>query len=233
MVHEKQSELESPMREPGIVFDFDGVLVDSESVHERALLAAAAKLGMTAIRDERPGRYVGLGDVEAFERIAAANGRQLSADEMTLLIAMKGVAFGAASNAGAIDAYPGAVALLREASAAGHPVAVCSGSRRDDIEPILESLGVLPLLATVVSADDVEKTKPDPAPYLLVADRLGLSPARCLALEDSPAGITAALAAGLRVHALCHTFGPERLAGAHRIHDGISGLTLAALLSGA
>src|SRR4051812_46849166 len=165
-------ELEWPMREPGIVFDFDGVLVDSEAVHERTLLAAAAKLGMTAIRGERPGRYVGLGDVEAFEQIAAANGRRLSAEDMELLIAMKGVAFGAAAEVGAIDAYPGAVSLVREAAAAGHPVAVCSGSRRDDIEPLLDSLGVLGLLATVVSADDVEKTKPDPAPYLLVASRL-------------------------------------------------------------
>ena len=110
------------------------------------------------------------------------------------------------------------------------PVAVCSGSHRGDIEPMLEGWDVLSLLQTLVSADDVDKTKPDPAPYLLAAARLSLDPARCVAIEDSPAGIAAARAAGFRVHAVCHTFERARLGDAHQVHDHISELSLDSIL---
>jgi beta-phosphoglucomutase len=219
------------MGERAVVFDFDGVLADSESAHEEALVAASAKLGLTVIRNEIPGRYVGLGDVEAFERIAADNGVRLNEENMRLLIALKGVAFASRAHVGAAPAYPGSLELLRSVHDAGIPVAVCSGSRRDDIEPMLESMGILPLLRTVVSADDVEKTKPDPSPYLLTAERLGLPPARCIAIEDSPAGITAALTAGYRVHAVCHTFERAQLSAAHHTHACIADLTLDLLLA--
>jgi beta-phosphoglucomutase len=229
-VYRLQSPKLGPMPARAIVFDFDGVLVDSEAVHERALLDAAAALGMTPPRGHRPGRYVGLGDVEAFALVARACGRELSPEELRRGIAIKGEAFARAIRSGSIPAYLGAVELLREAVAAV-PVAVCSGSRLADIEPVLRALGVLELLATVVSADDVERTKPDPAPYRLVVQRLGLDAPQCAAIEDSPAGIASARGAGLRVHAVCHTFERDRLAGAHHLHARIADLSVEWLLA--
>lgn len=213
-----------------IVFDFDGVLVDSEAVHERALLDAAAALGITPPRDDRPGRYVGLGDVEAFAMVARARGRELTPEELRRGITIKGEAFARAARSGSIPPYPGAVDLLR-AVATVVPVAVCSGSRLADLEPVLRALGVSELLATVVSADDVPRTKPDPAPYRLVVQRLGLDASQCAAIEDSPAGISSARGAGLRVHAVCHTFERDRLAGAHYLHASIAELSVERLLA--
>jgi HAD superfamily hydrolase (TIGR01509 family) len=214
-----------------IVFDFDGVLADSEAAHEQALVESAATLGLNVVRNDRPGRYVGVGDVEAFERIAADNRTELTPEQIRTLIGHKGAAFARLAHGGTVRTYPGSTELLHAVHARGIPVAVCSGSRRDDIVPMLEAMGLLPLLATVVSADDVERTKPDPAPYLLTAARLSLPPSKCTAIEDSPAGIAAALAAGFRVHAVCHTFARDRLSGAHHIHAAATDLTLDHLLA--
>jgi beta-phosphoglucomutase len=208
-----------PLR--AIVFDFDGVLVDSEAAHGAGLAAAAAALGME-IRGERPDWYVGLGDHECFERIARANGRVPDAGLIADLVARKAEAFCRLSREGRISAYPGSFELLR--SAAGRvPVAVCSGSHRRDIEPLLERHRASGLLSALVAADDVARTKPDPEPYLLAAKRLGVRPPDCVAIEDSPAGIASAVGAGLRVHAVCHSFPRERLGAAHHVHACIRG----------
>ncbi|MEX2218215.1 MAG: HAD family phosphatase [Phycisphaerales bacterium] len=219
------------MPERAVVFDFDGVIVDSEAAHEEALVAAAGKVGLSVIRDEQPGRYAGLGDAEAFERIGAANGQRLSEETMRVLIALKGVAFSAIAQTGAIRAYPPTLSLMRALADAGVPTGVCSGSHADDVEPLLESLELLPLVRAVVTADDVKRTKPDPEGYLLAASRLGVPPARCVAVEDSPAGIEAAAAAGYRVVAVCHTFSRERLGGAHEVCERIDDLTVESLLA--
>jgi beta-phosphoglucomutase len=204
---------------PGaIVFDFDGVLVDSEAAHGAALAAAGESMALC-----QPGPphdwYIGLGDVECFRRMAEAGGRTLSEADIALLIERKAEAFAAECRAGNVNVFPGAVELVR-AAAEEAPIAVCSGSRRRDILPILETLGLVNLLRTVVTAEDVARTKPDPLPYLLTAERLGVPPGGCVAIEDSPAGVAAAVAAGYgRVHAVCHTFSRNRLAAAHHIHQ--------------
>jgi beta-phosphoglucomutase len=203
-----------------IVFDFDGVIADSEACHGQALATAAAALGLT-IHDPNPAWYVGLGDTECFERIALANRRSLTPDSLHIFKHHKAAAFADLSRAGHIVPYPGALELVR-AAAARMPIAVCSGSRRGDIEPILAAHDLLGLLATLVTADDVPRTKPDPAPYLLTAQRLNVPPADCLAIEDSPAGIAAARTAGCQVHAVCHNFPRERLSQAHHIHPCIA-----------
>lgn len=217
-------------RAEAIVFDFDGVLVDSEAVHGRALAAAAELLGLRA-PEGRADWYIGLGDVACFERMAHASGRSLTPGDLALLTVRKGEAFASMRARGEVGAFPGAMELLRTAAGA-LPIAVCSGSHRTDIEPILAASGVLGLLSAMVTADDVLRTKPDPASDLMTAERLGIAPSRCIAIEDSPSGIAAARAAGYRrIHAICHTFSPERLADADVCHTCIAELTLAELVT--
>jgi beta-phosphoglucomutase len=212
-----------------IVFDFDGVLVDSEAAHGEALGAAGAALGLSSPVD-RPGWYIGLGDAECFRQMAVFSGRKLTPLDLDLLMTRKALHFGRQCRAGRIAAFPGSIALVHAAAEVA-PIAVCSGSRRTEILPILEMLGLADLLSALVTADDVARTKPDPMPYLLTAARLSISPSACIAIEDSPAGIAAALAAGYRrIHAVCHTFEPARLAQAHQIHHSTEGMSVAELV---
>ena len=97
------------------------------------------------------------------------------------------------------------------------PVAVVSSAFRREIEPILRGAGLDGHVRFVVGAEDVERAKPDPAPYLLALDRLGLAdrPGAAVAIEDTEAGVASARAAGLHVVAVDGTMPRERLAAAH------------------
>lgn len=94
---------------------------------------------------------------------------------------------------------PGAQALLHDVKAAGLPLAICTSTQRQRAEEHLAHAAFLPLLDALVTRDDVANPKPHPEPYLLAAERLGVNPADCLALEDSPAGVRSAAAAGMAV----------------------------------
>lgn len=210
---------------PAIVFDFDGIIVDSEPAHCRSIEAALASLGLGFPHKQEYGRYIGRGDREVMAEVAAEQGRAVTAQEMERLVATKSRAFLDLAQSGFIRAYPGAIELVRAAAEAG-PAAVCSGSERAIVEPVLDSLGLIGLLRTVVTANDVPKPKPDPAGYRLALLRLGAEPSEAVAIEDSPTGIRAARAAGLWVYGVCHSFPRERLSEAHVTHGRISELTL-------
>lgn len=213
-----------------VVFDFDGVIVDSEPLHERACLVAARSEGMTFTHEDFVARCIGHGDRLAFDAIARLNTREPDADLIARLCERKTGAFLELLLEEAPAPHAGSVELIHAAAARG-PIAVCTGSRRDEVEPILDRLGVLDLLTTLVTADDVERTKPDPAPYALAARRLETPPTACVAIEDTPTGIASALAAGLRVLGVAQTLPRERLSEAHRVADALAFLTLDEILS--
>jgi HAD superfamily hydrolase (TIGR01509 family) len=99
-------------------------------------------------------------------------------------------------------ALPGALDLVRGLQRTDIPIAVCSSSRRNWVETCLQKLGIFDAFAVIVTGGDVENGKPAPDIYLLSAERLGLDPAVCLAIEDAPAGIESASAAGMTVWAV-------------------------------
>ena len=213
----------------GIIFDFDGVVVDSEPLHQRAVLATVEPMGLGFPPEAFMERFAGLGDRACFSAIAAYHGCVLDNTELHLLRDRKIEAFCALVEADCPEPIPGVVDLIRDAAAAG-PVGVCSGSRHAEVVPILRAIGVLDLLGTVVTADDVAVTKPDPEPYLLSAQRLGVEPARCAAVEDTPTGIASALSAGLRVAAVASTLPADRLTDATRVFPSINEINIADLL---
>lgn len=213
-----------------IVFDFDGVLVDSEPMHEAALRAAVRKLGLDFTHDDYMARYVGFDDRDAFAAIATDHERRLTDQERTSLMQWKAEAIDAALARGEPRLWPGSAELVTSVSRLA-PTAICSGALRTEIEPILRAAGLSDRFQTIVTADDVAKAKPDPTGYLLAAELLNLPPAQCIAIEDTPTGIDAAKAAGYTVIAVEHTFPAEQLGSADVIVESTALLSAEQLLA--
>lgn len=216
---------------PAIVFDFDGVIVDSEPVHEAALLEAARTLGMSFSHRDYLDELIGYDDRDFYPALCRLNGRRPTAAEFASFFAHKKPAVRRALEGGAARPYDGSIALARAAADRGVPLAICSGALRDEIEVVLDRLGIASLFATIVSADEVVRSKPDPEGYALAASRLGVAPSSCVAIEDTPTGCKAALAAGLRVIAVGHSL-PEDVfpAGVERFAESSQDLRLDEIL---
>ncbi len=132
-----------------------------------------------------------------------------------------------------IPVFDGARELVR-ALGAEVPLAIASGARHEEIETILTGLGLRDAFQAIVGAEDAERTKPDPAPYLEAARRLaartpGLGPAECVAFEDSMPGIASALGAGMKVVGVANSYPAEKLRAAHRVVDSLVGLDAGSL----
>lgn len=212
-----------------IIFDFDGVIVDSEPAHEAGLRAAFAEIGIELSHEEFVAKCLGKGDRPCMAAVAADRGRTLTPRELDAMMEHKGRVFLGLVESGQVRSYEGTLALIR-AAAERCPVAVCSGSGRLSVEPVLRKLDLLNFLGAIVTADDVTRTKPDPAPYLLAASRLAVAPERCVAIEDTPTGVRSARAAGCEVIGVAHTVPASALAEAHRVVPGTADLSIEELL---
>ena len=217
-------------RSRGVVFDFDGIVVDSEPLHERACRATAQDEGMDFTHEQFAEVCIGHGDLRAFIAIAELNNRDPEDELIARMRAAKPGHFLELLMDDPPAPHAGSVELIH-AAASAHPTAVCTGSRRDEVEPILDRLGLLDRLTTLVTADDVANTKPDPEPYVLAARRLEVGASDCVAIEDTPTGIVSAKAAGLRVLGVGHTLQTGRLTEADRVVERLAGFTLAELLA--
>lgn len=212
-----------------VIFDFDGVLVDSEPVHEAAVRDALRAVGVEPAWTDWS-RYVGLGDRDAFTRILADHGREFDEPTYRAMRDAKLTSISARFARGDAAPAPSAVALVR-AAAQAVPVAVCSGSRRAEVEPVLEAIGVAGHFRVVTTADEVARTKPDPEGYLLTARLLGVAPGSCIAIEDTPTGTRAATSAGCVCVCVATTAPAERLRaeGAALVAPTIADITLETL----
>ena len=173
-----------------IAWDVDGTLIDSEPLHLRALLTVAAKYGadLSDLPDEH---FVGLGLDEVWRQIGGRFSASMGFD------AWLGVINGAyVAQRDSLPMPPETPALVARIAAAGLVQVAVSNSHRCVVDANLEQLGIGAHLAFSLSLDDVPVGKPDPAPYRLAADRLGLVPGDMLVVEDSAAGLASARAAG-------------------------------------
>jgi beta-phosphoglucomutase len=216
-----------------IVFDFDGVIANSEPLHFLAFRDVLAEEGVVLTEADYYARYLGFDDVGVFEAVGGAHGpwtRERIAD----LVARKAVRLEALERGGSI-LFPGAAAAIRRASAA-MPIAIASGAIGVEIRRVLQRERLMDCFTAIVAAEDAPVNKPAPDPYLravaLLADACGgrLAPADCVAIEDSRWGLESARAAGLRTVAVTHTYEASALAGAaDLIIDSLDSLDLAAL----
>lgn len=205
-----------------VIFDFDGVIVDTEPLHYEAFQRLLEPLGMGFSWDQYVETYMGFDDRDAFLEAFRNDKASLSPADLQSLIDRKADLFQEIIRGG-ISAYPGVVDLIRSIRASRTPLAICSGALRSDIAPILETLGIAACFDVIVTAEDVARSKPDPECYRLAHTRLNefwrleLDPGQVLAIEDTPAGITAAKGAGLRVIAVTNSYPAPHLSQADRI----------------
>jgi beta-phosphoglucomutase len=213
------------------VFDFDGVIVDSEPLHFRALQEALREDGVAITREEYWGIYLAYDDREAVRRALEHHGQPAPEARLSRVQVRKTARF--AELIPQIPVFAGAPDLVRTL-AAELPLAIASGARHEEIELILASLGLRESFATIVGAEDVPRTKPDPAPYLEAAGRLagrapGLEPGDCVAFEDSVPGIASALGAGMKVVGVANSYPAGELRSAHRVVASLAGLATSEL----
>jgi beta-phosphoglucomutase len=211
-----------------VVFDFDGVLVDSEPLHYRALRDCLRPEGIEIDEEEYRREYLAYDDRESVRIALERHGVGYDPARVEAVAERKARIFDAAL--ADVAFFPGARELVQALSAAV-PLAIASGALRREIEAILRAGGLREHFASVVGAEDVTQGKPHPEPYLTAAARLGrladgLRPEDCLVFEDSVAGIAAARAAGMKVVAVTNSYPRPKLAAAHRIVESLAELRL-------
>jgi len=205
-----------------VIFDFDGVIVDTEPLHYTAFQRLLEPLGLGFSWEEYVDSYMGFDDRDAFLEAFKTNRKDLSTADLHSLIDRKAGLFQEIIRDG-ISAYPGVVDLIRCIRASRTPLAISSGALLSDIVPILETLGISDCFDLIVTAEDVARSKPDPESYRLAharlneSRRLDLTPGQVLAIEDTPAGIAAAKDAGLRVIAVTNSYPAAHLSQADQI----------------
>jgi beta-phosphoglucomutase len=217
-----------------IVFDFDGVIADSEMLHLRAYQQVLAPEGLTISNEEYFDKYLGYDDVGVFKALGKDKGVPMDEGRVQELIARKSDRYEALAAAGDM-LFPGAADFIRTASASV-PIAIASGALTHEIEDVLDRAGLRPLFPVIVGADQTERSKPHPEPYQTAFDRLrlltgrDLIPWRSVAIEDSRWGLVSARGAELRCVAVTNTYSAAELRpDAELVVAGLHALTLEAL----
>jgi beta-phosphoglucomutase len=213
-----------------IIFDFDGVIADSEPLHLRAYQQALDEEGVTVTRDEYFSRYLGYDDVGMLEAVARDRSLPWSARHITALVARKGEKLQALLKDDDV-LFPGAADFVRTA-AAEVPIGIASGALRHEIVQIIDGAGLGPLFKTIVSSGDTPESKPSPGPYLLAFEQLqrasgrNLDAARVVAIEDSRWGLESARGAGLRCVGVTTSYPAAELTAAELVVDSLKTLTM-------
>lgn len=216
-----------------VVFDFDGVIANSEPLHFLAFREVLAQEGIALGEPDYYRRYLGYDDVGVFRAAAADHHLTWTIDRIADLAARKATRMEALERDASV-LFPGAEAAIRRA-AEKVPLAIVSGSLGAEIRRVLDRANLTTLFRVIVAAEDTPEGKPAPDPYLravaLLSERLGerVEPRTCVAIEDSHWGLASAKAAGLRTLAVTHTYGPSELTGADLIIASLDGLDLSAL----
>lgn len=209
------------------IFDFNGVLVDDESVHLEAFREVVGPLGITFDDATYAERYLGFDDAGAFRAMLTDGGRSPDDAEITRLIEAKKPVYMARITQSLV-VFEGAAELVRRRAQLG-VVGIVSGALRHEIEHALGVMDVASEVSFIVSAEDTTRCKPDPQGYVLgvrhVRERVGAVP--IVIIEDSIAGIQAAKAAGLRCVAVAHSYPASslRAAGADVVAQRLVELT--------
>lgn len=216
-----------------ILFDFNGVLLDDEVAHFELFRRVLGELDLELTEAEYYADYVGFDDEAGFRTALERAGRPAEPALLARLGARKASYYREWVIERDYPFFPGALRFVRSAAREGLELGIVSGALRAEIDAALTHAGVGHLFKVVVAAEDVERTKPAPDGYLLGLRQLNerpplparlLHPHEVLAIEDTPAGLEAARAAGLRTLGLCHTYTREELE-AHHIADGFEDLS--------
>lgn len=217
-----------------IIFDFDGVIADSEPLHFAGFRLTLAEIGINLTESDYYANYLGYDDRGCF--IAALTAHQRPADPSIIapLMQRKAQAY-LESVKDHLVIFPGVREFVSEA-AATYPLAIASGALRHEIEFILEQAGLRKAFLHITGAEDVTKGKPDPEPFLHALAALNrqrqnqtIAPGSCLVIEDSIPGLRGAKAAGMKVLAVANTHTIQDLHEAHAVAQSLSQVRLSEL----
>ena len=190
------------------LFDFDGVLVDSEPVHLEAFRVVARPLGITIRDEDYATKYLGLDDQGALRAILNDARCAFSESFLEELMTKKARAF-MERFADALRVFEGAKEIVERRARVG-TVGIVSGALGSEVRYGLERMGVQASVSFIVAAEECRACKPDPEGYLIALKKLGPA-TRAVVVEDSIAGVEAGKAAGLRVAAIAHSYAPGEL----------------------
>ena len=189
-----------------VVFDCDGVLVDSEEISNRILAGQLSAIGIPTTTEQSMDRYMGGSLARVLADVEARLGRPAPDDFVARF--RDACVSGFESGLEAVEGIEAALDALD-----GQPTCVASSGSREKIHHTLGHTGLLPRFeGRIFSAYEVEHGKPAPDLFLHAAAAMGAEPARCAVIEDSPVGVTAAIAAGMAVFGYAGRTPPERLA---------------------
>lgn len=221
-----------------LVFDFNGVLVHDEPLHLLLFQRVLAEEGIRLEAADYYARFLGFDDRGCFEAVLAEAGKVPPPEQIARLIARKAAYYQEAVRRDGYPFFPGAVELVREA-AARMPLVLVSGALRDEVTGALHQAGLDGIFKRLITAEDVTRGKPDPEGYALAVAALNaepplpsrlIHPHECGAIEDSPAGLAAAAAAGLRTIGVAQTYTAAELEAADLVVERLEGLALDQLL---
>lgn len=204
----------------GVIFDVDGVLLDSYQMHFQCWLSLAEEDDIVITKSEFR---------SLFGRRGQEIARQVWGPEVTeqqvVSIHRRKQALYRESLQRNLPAMDGAVQLIDGLVEAGLVLAVGSSAPSANVEMTLEGLGRKQAFSAIVTGSDVTQGKPDPRVFLLAAQRMGLEPSHCAVIEDAPAGIAAAVTGGMTAIALLGTAPADRFPQAHLVIDSLHQLS--------
>jgi beta-phosphoglucomutase len=219
-----------PLR--AVVFDFDGVIANSEPLHYRAFRDVLAREGLSLSESDYYSEYLGYDDAGLFERFGARAGARWARREIRELVARKARQMEELEQDPSV-LFPGAEMAVRRMAAAV-PIAIASGALGAEIRRILDRARLTNLFGAIVAAEDTRVSKPAPDPYLHAVQRLAvidpmLRQDQCVAIEDSIWGLQSAREAGLRTIGITHTYNRAALSMADLVIDSLDEVQIEAI----
>ena len=221
-----------------VIFDFDGIIVNSEPLILKLTQEMAAREGWSVSEAEYYRDYLALDDRGIVEHLYATHGRPVDRTRRDELVNWKGQRYQEIIRDG-LPGIPGVAEFITDL-ANRYPLAIASGSLYAEIDHLLSKLGLRTKFSVLATADDCQRSKPDPEVYLTALLRLRALPnfrdvplqaEECLAVEDAPLGVVAAQAAGFKCLALTHSRPAAELQHADMVASEYGGLRMRDLLA--
>jgi beta-phosphoglucomutase len=214
-----------------VIFDFDGVITDSEILHLRAFNKVLAKFNLEIEKKDYYTKYLGYTDADCFKQLIADGLLEVDRSQIPELIERKNHVFEELARTEG-KTIEGVHELLNMLSQNSVPMAICSGALLTEIELLLEDARLRHFFTVIVSAEHVKKGKPHPDGFLLTLKKLNkdrdvpIQADQCIVIEDSLWGLQAAKTAGMHSIAVTNSYEAEQLHLAEKIVDKLSDLSM-------
>jgi HAD superfamily hydrolase (TIGR01509 family) len=211
-----------------IIFDFNGVICNDEPIHMAALQRVLGEEGVPISVEEYASTYLGRDDRECCRTALERSGKPVEAKTIASLTRRKSEYYLQCVGQN-LEIFPGVLTFIQEAYPL-YELAIASGALRREIEFVLGRIGLHDRFRCIISCEDVERGKPDPSIFLTALDQINSSrtdsdplfPGNCLVIEDSQAGVKAALAAGMKCLAVTNSYPSGELAEAHQVISSLN-----------